>query len=391
MALVKKQFCVFLIITLHLTSLARPSFYSSTPEPRLHRLVSGQLTRQRRTRAIYRGMNFIYRMALNPDNFDEYGSDYVWWFYNIESTVKDANLRRVARRMGRERAMRWRRLHRSLPREPDANTISEYVFGSQAADNLDVRDDKLRRELQRIAGRFSARDYLEWNPLVEPPPIDMPAECEFDGEGNSRGAKFCHLCKRPLQMRSRYDVWYDALITTYSGDAFGVKLGAHYADVLKWLPTLRPYRGRDNDRNPDFYDTVYAITHIVYTLNDYDKYKLSPRWLPQEYEFLKTNLKEVIADADAETLGEMMDTLKSFGLTENDPIIRAGTDYLLSHQNTDGSWGDVNEEDIYDRYHTTLTAVSGLCEYAWHGEGLSFPAVKPLLERWASEPASNPH
>ena len=285
--------------------------------------------------------------------------------------------------------MRWRRLHRSLPRKPDADSISDYVFGSQAADDLDVRDTKLKRELQRVANRFSARDYLEWNPLVEPPPTDVPEECEYDGADNPRGAKFCHICKRPLEMRSRYDIWYDALIKTYTGDTYGVPLGAHYVDVLRWLPTLRPYRGRENN-NPDFYDTIYAITHVVYTLNDYDKYRLKPQWLPQEYEFLKTNLKEAITDEDAETLGEFMDTLKSFGLTESDPPIRAGTDYLLSHQNRDGSWGDINEEDIYDRYHPTLTAVSGLCEYAWHDEGISFPEIKPLLERWVTEAASSP-
>ena len=284
--------------------------------------------------------------------------------------------------------MRWRRLHRSLPGKPDADTIADYVFGSQAADDLDVRDDKLKRELQRVAGRFSSRDYLKWSPMVEPPPTDVPEECAYDGADNPRGAKFCRTCNRPLKMRSRYDVWYDALITTYTGDTYGVTLGAHYVDVLRWLPSLRPYRGRDN--NPDFYDTIYAITHIVYTLNDYNKYRLSPQWLPQEYEFLKTNFKEAIADGDAETVGECMDTLKSFGLTENDPAIRAGTDYLLSHQNSDGSWGQINEKDIYDRYHPTLTAVSGLCEYAWHGEGLSFPALKPLLEQWAAEAASSP-
>jgi hypothetical protein len=366
MALVKKLPFIFIIIAIHFNSLANSRFFPFTTDAGQHyllnrqpqrqppnRLTEGQESNQRRrqaaqlrpgarftqpdrTRAIYRGMRFIYRTALIPDNFAGYGSDYLWWFYNIESTASDADLRRMARRMGRERAMRWRRSHRSLPGKPDAYTISDYVFGSQAADNLDVRDDKLKRELQRVAGRFSALDYLEWNPIAEPPATDVPEECEYDGAANPRGARFCHTCKKPLKMRSRYDVWYDALITTYMGDTYGVTLGAHYEDVLRWLPTLRPYRGRDN--NPDFYDTIYAITHIVYTLNDYNKYRLSPQWLPQEYEFLKTSCKEAIADGDAETVGECMDTLKSFGLNGNDPAIRAGTDYLLSHQNRDGSW-----------------------------------------------------
>jgi hypothetical protein len=79
-------------------------------------------------------------------------------------------------------------------------------------------------------------------------------------------------------------------------------------------------------------------------------------------------------------LGEMMDSLRAFGLADNDPPIRAGMEYYLTHQNADGSWGRLDEKDIYDRYHPTWNAVAGLSLYAWRGEGLSFPELKPLLE-----------
>ena len=36
---------------------------------------------------------------------------------------------------------------------------------------------------------------------------------------------------------------------------------------------------------------VLAITHLVYTLNDYNRYRLSQEWLPQEFEFLRENLQ----------------------------------------------------------------------------------------------------
>ena len=87
---------------------------------------------------------------------------------------------------------------------------------------------------------------------------------------------------------------------------------------------------------------------------------------------------------DADMLGEIMDSLKSFGLDDSDPLIREGTEFLLSHQNGDGSWGDT-DDDIYDRYHATETAVNGLCDYVLRDEGLSFPEVEPMLERWARE------
>jgi squalene cyclase len=87
---------------------------------------------------------------------------------------------------------------------------------------------------------------------------------------------------------------------------------------------------------------------------------------------------------DPEMLGEFLDCLKSFGLKNSHPLIRTGMDYLLSQQNADGSWGDVEAaEDIYLVYHSTWTAIDGLRDYAWRGEGLSFPKLKPLLEQWA--------
>ena len=61
-------------------------------------------------------------------------------------------------------------------------------------------------------------------------------------------------------------------------------------------------------------DAIYAVTHIVYTLNDYNTYRLSPRWLPQEFAYLKANVAPACAQHDPELLGELLDSLKAFGL-----------------------------------------------------------------------------
>ncbi|MGB9180134.1 MAG: hypothetical protein WCB68_12880 [Pyrinomonadaceae bacterium] len=397
MAMLKKSVCLFLVIlTLQLTPLASTLQTGARAEQRVelqrgreHPLWPGsRFTEEQRRRAIRRGLQFIYRTSLGRENFEEYGSDYLWCFFTLGRAIQDRSLGEMATRMGRARARAWRRAHRALPRDADANTVADFVFGSDSADGLGVRDDALKAKLRVAAARFNARDYLSFDPKTEPPPVDVPEECEYDGAWNPRGAKVCRVCKRPLEMKSRYDVWYDALITTYSGDHYGVELGAHYPDVLKWLPTMRPYRGKENGENKDFYEAVYAVTHIVYTLNDYSLYRLSPRLLPEEFEFLKTNLQEAIKERDADMLGEFMDTLRSLGLTTNDPEIRAGMEYYLKHQNRDGSWGNLREKNIYDRYHPTWNAVAGLSEYQWRGEGLSFPELKPLLEQWSRKSES---
>ena len=327
-----------------------------------------------RARAVSRGLKFIYGTALDGRNFERYGSDYLWCFYSVGASVSDAGVRLMARRMGRERARAWRREHRTLPEDADAGTLIDFAFGNDAADSLGVGDGgRLKAALRREAARFKASDFLLFDPLNEEPPRDVPEACEFDKSESTRGSRACRRCGRALKMRSRYDVWYDALITAYTGDRSGVRLGAAYADVLKWLPSMRPYRGSEGGANEEFYDTVYAVTHVVYTLNDYGQYRLSPARLPQEFEFLRSNLHEAVAQDDADMLGEFMDTLRAFGLTEADTEIRAGMEYLLARQNADGSWGGVGERDIYLRYHPTWNAVAALSEYAWRGEGLSVP------------------
>lgn len=285
--------------------------------------------------------------------------------------------------MGGERARKWRHDNPMLPSDADADTILHLIQGSYAAARLGLRDQSLHQQIIKSAGCFSSQDYLGFDPLTEPPPSDLPEQCGC-GYWNKRGRKTCQRCKRRLTMMTRYGVWYDALMRTYTGERFGVTLGVRYSDVFKWLPVMRPYRGSENETNPEFYDTVYAITHIIYTLNDYSVYLLSPRWLPQEFAFLKENLHEAINMEDAEMAGEFLDSLKAFGLKDSHPLIQRGMEYLLSEQNPDGSWGDMEAENAYQRYHPTWTAIDGLRDYRWQGRGLSFPELKPLLLQWAS-------
>jgi hypothetical protein len=176
-------------------------------------------------------------------------------------------------------------------------------------------------------------------------------------------------------MQSRYDVWYSSLIETYVGERYGVVLGAPYNDVIRWAPAMRPYRARAG--SPDFIPMVFAATHVVYTLNDYSKYRLWPACLPDEFELLKASLPEAIALEDPETVGELLDSLRAFGLTESDPLIRTGMEYVLRTQNSDGSWGDAKSESSYARYHPTWTAVDGLRDYRWteaRCPSVAFPA-----------------
>jgi hypothetical protein len=149
---------------------------------------------------------------------------------------------------------------------------------------------------------------------------------------------------------------------------------------LKWLPKLRPYPADTKEDVELLRDAIYAVTHVVYALNDYGTYKLSPRLLPQEFAFLKANVASACKREDPEILGELLDALRAFGLRGGHPLIRRGTKYLLESQNKDGSWGDPDEENIRTRCHTTWTAIDGLRSYAWRGERSIFSGIRPLLQ-----------
>ena len=338
-----------------------------------------KVTASQRDCAIKRGLAFIYDTACEPENFSFYGSSYLCCFYCISATSQDRELRRVSRAMGRERAKHWRREYSQVSPNADPDDISDLVLGGDAADRLGVRDDAFKKQLRRIATGFSSCDYLFFDPAIEPPPRDVPLECDC-GARNPRGRKTCHQCRKLLTMMSAYWVWFNALTITYAGERYGVRLGASFAQVLKWLPFMRPYpKPVKRGDWSDFYWAIYAVTHIVYTLNDYSSFKLAPAWLPDEYSFLKRHLTEAIKMKDPEALGEFLDSLKSFGLGENHRLILKGIAYLLSCQNSDGSWGDPKAEDIFDRFHSTWTAVDGLREYSWRGERLSYMRVRSLL------------
>jgi hypothetical protein len=332
-----------------------------------------------RERAVGRGLEFIYRTACDEDCFAVYGHDLLNCFYFISATSRDSLLRRVARRMGRERARLWRRQNRSLPRAADVNTVCNGIHATYAADRFGLRAPVFKAQLRRAAARISAQDYFWFDPGSEPPPVDVTEPC-WCGRMNERGRRACRACRRRLVMINRYRLWYEALIAAYNSERTGVAVAASYSEVIKWLPLMRPYRGREGGRNADFYDCLYAVTHIVYTLNDYSLYSLSPRWLPEEYAFLKSNLREAIKTEDPDMMGEFLDSLIAFGLKDSHPLIRTGMEFLLASQNPDGSWGDMDAEDVYARYHPTWTAIDGLREYGQREQRLSFPRLLPALQ-----------
>jgi hypothetical protein len=332
--------------------------------------------------AIKRAQDFIYRVASTTDGFDSYGTLLICCFALVGATSRDASLRRLARSRAQKLAQRWSYSHPLVPFDATPDLVFGFVLVRYALSRIGLRDVALNGQMRAAARRFSAQELLGFDPVREPPANDLPYACDC-GLENQRGRTFCKRCRRRLEIQSRYRVWMRALASTYVSERCGIVLGARYLDVLKWLPNMRPYPvGADED--VEFLrDAIYAVTHVVYTLNDFSTYRLSPRWLPREFAFLQANVASACERKDPEVLGELLDSLRAFGLRASHPQIMRGTKYLLENQNEDGSWGDRDEENIRTRCHTTWTAIDGLRAYAWRGERLSRPTVKSMLNRWA--------
>jgi hypothetical protein len=291
--------------------------------------------------AIDRALNYLYKTASDDVAFSRFGEDLLWCFYTISHTAADHDLSESARNMGRELAARWRKSHRHVPDDASPTRIFLLVTGAYAADRLGFPDRRYKSELRKASARFTATDFLGFDPLHGPPSMENPA---------------------------RYDQWYGALIVTFFGDGYGVRLGAHYHDVLQWLPRLRPYEGHDEDME---FDIFYAITHVIYTVNRYHERSVSGALLPAELVFLRRKLDQAIEDEDPEMVSEALDCLKATGFA-NDPQVLAGTKFLISTQRPDGSWAG-DPDDPYTEYHSAWAGIDGLRDYHFHGQIKKLP------------------
>lgn len=344
--------------------------------PRLH---ESEPPITERLRAVRRALPLLQRLAERQSIFDVYAGHLLIAFFLIGTTSRSSAIRRQALRIGSERARHWVGRWQRTRRRLNADTVVDELGASYAAAEMGIEQPHIRRELAAVIARYSPRELLYFDPRFEGPPADVPDDCD-EGHLNEPGRRRCFRCRKYLQPRSKYDIWYYALTNAYFCERYGIPLQARFIDVLGQLPQFRPY---PSPGALHYRDCVYAITHVVYTLSDYGRARLSPRALPAELRFLQTSMHWALEQREPDTVAEIVDSLAACGVRDDDPRLIRGRRFLLQTQHADGGWGD--DDDDYGRFHTIWAAIDGLRDYRWRPARLSRTLRRalrgPLRER----------
>jgi len=306
-----------------------------------------------------RGLRRLHAIARRSGTFAEYGGHLLLAFSQIATTSRGAAVRRAALALGRERARAWHAGWSETRSRLDADTVLNEVIASYAAERMGVPHDGIRRDLYALVAGCTPPALLYFDPREESPPCDIPAECG-EGHVNRRGATRCASCGDRLDMKSRYELWHYALTNTYFCEQQNMPLAVRYADVLQHLPALRPYPQSGSD---DYYDGLYAVTHLIYTLNGYGASRVSRAELAEECRFLESSMPWALAQGEVDTVAEVVDSLVALGVPDDDALIEHARGLLLQQQRDDGGWSD--EADDYRCFHNIWAALDGLREFAW--------------------------
>ncbi len=278
-----------------------------------------------------RALEFLSDYALRDACWSACAPDVAYMFFHLATRSKQGQFTRTARTQAKRAARRWLGDHTRLPpRTAAEEVIFGYAYGACTATGLGLDTRALRRDLSGWARTVKPRSIFGFDPRREPPP----------------GA----------------DEWQYAMVGTHIAEGVGMRLGWSVRDVAAWRRVMLPYPRPKRRLTKAAESAFYAVTHLVYVLNDYNLHSLPrARFLP-EVEFLRAACAIAIAGDDLEGMGEAIDVLLALGEPHDDPLLVRARRRILATQNRDGSWGRRGDEP-YTRLHKTWVALDGLTRY----------------------------
>jgi len=278
-----------------------------------------------------RALAFLSDYALTGACWSECAPDVAYMFFHLATRSRQGEFTRKARTQAVRAARRWLESHARLPpRTPAEDVIFGYAYGACTATQLGLDTRALRRDLSAWARKASPRSLFGFDPRRQPPPDS--------------------------------DAWQYAMVGTHIAEGVGMRLPWSVRDVAGWRRVMLPYPRPKRRLTKAAESAFYAVTHLVYVLNDYNLHALPrERFLP-EVEFLRAACAIAIAGDDVEGMGEAIDALLALGEPDRDPLLVRARRKILATQNRDGSWGRRADEP-YTRLHKTWVALDGLTRY----------------------------
>lgn len=336
-----------------------------------------------RRRAARRSVRFIEDRFTSPQMLATLGVGLVHCAANLCRTAADPWVARRARRLGRHAFEAWRSTNATDPAS-SPHAWGEWVRMYVGASALGIHSPRSLRYLAMVAAAGGA-DAPNVYPINKSGVFsNVPEACECGAE-NAPGTRICRNagCRRPLRHMSPFRAWCLTLTDGYCRARLGLDLDGRFARALAALAMIRPYPLRDRHCLVDFYDAAYAVSHLVYSLNDFGRFTLRREWLPWEHAFLTGRMGTAIDLEDVDLVGEFADALRAFHQEADRPLVRAGFRFLLDTQHGDGSWAPRSADEDYARFHVVWAALDGIREFRWPKWGVSFPSLLPFLRQSA--------
>lgn len=328
---------------------------------------------EERVLAVTKAIDRVYDMSLSDNNFNLFGNDMIQCFYDVASVTGEP-IRSKTLKYVEHLANRWKYTVMQegwkLEARPAPCEVIEVVTGMYCMERVGIRHDLKEEVLAFLAGEqaYSAREYFGWDPLGR--------------EGPPRQGGWEVISDTTV---SRFRLFSSSLIHSFYADRVGLALGCPFESIFQWLPMLRPYKGPADLSWQHYIDQCYLVTHVVFTANNWGELRLMPALFPHEYFFLRAHLPVHIFVRDVHLIAEFVESLRCFGCTDDDPLIRQGMRALLDSQAAQGIWDDTDNADNYRTYHATMCGAQALLAHKFRGFGPGIPAILPLLTRWAEE------
>ena len=347
--------------------------------------------------AILRGLDYLQRsgeaMYRNRQLASKHSADLLLPFYvpppTAAGTPEERHAWRVATRLAGVYSAQVVKAAAQMPPRVPPSELLDLMQGLYSLECLGMAEPAVHAAVHERTAAWGATDFFKYDPSTSEPAKDLRETC-LCGARPAAGAAECAQCRRPTIPMSKFDVWLEALVWSFHGCRMRIGLGACFFDVLKQVchafGKLYPRRAKLSEKDRHY--LTYALTHVIYALNNFDERSLPPSLFPPSVpEFMREQLKKAIKADDPDLAGELLDCLKCLG-EGGSPAARAAERFLISAQSSaDGGWICKGEQDLFSRYHASLVAVAALMDHSYGAHGPVFPRAADVLPGWFGDAA----